>query len=325
MHEGHTSVQRPLCARPGTFASAGILARCALMLSASVLLALGVSTAALPVAAAAQDAPAATAPADTIVELRLTDGSTFMGRIIAETDHRITFETVGGTRLELERNQIRSVTPVRGRVVDGEFWREDPNRTRLLVISPTGRALRAGEAYISAFWVAFPFLAYGITDSFTIAGGTPIVPGVIGRAFYLAPKLQVVRTPTVNASVGVLAAFVTEALSEGSVGIAYGVGTFGNTDQSVTAGAGWGFAVGGEDAWLSNEPLLMVGGEYRVGRTVKVLTENFFVLGESGSVITGGIRLFGERLSVDFGIGAFVERGASDVPWMPLLNFVYNF
>jgi hypothetical protein len=310
MQGGASSVRPHRRARP----SVGAVAR-----------ALVLSVIALPTAIAAQAVSTTVTPADSVVELRLTDGSSFIGRIIAQTDERITFETAGGTRLELDRAQIRAVSPVRGRVVDGEFWRDDPNRTRLLLVAPTGRSLGTGEGYVSTFWVAFPFVAYGITDNLTLAGGTPVLPGVIGRVIYLAPKLQVLSTPTVDAAVGVLALFATEELASGSAGIGYGVATFGNTDRSVSGGAGWAFVLGGGDAWVSNEPLLMLGGEYRVSRSVKLLTENYFVLGESGSLVTGGMRLFGERLSADFGIGAVVARGSGGVPWFPLLNFVYNF
>lgn len=330
MHHGQASGRQRRRTRPDKVivpatVTPSVLAISALMLTAAALTVVAVSAVAWPTAAAAQATPPPTTPTDTLVELRLADGSTFVGRIIAATDERITFETAGGTRIELERAQVRAITPVRGQVVDGDFWREDPNRTRLLLLAPTGRSLRAGEGYVSAFWVAFPFVAYGISDYFTIAGGTPIIPDVIGRVVYLAPKLRVVSTPTVDAAVGVLALFATEDLDSGSAGIMYGVGTFGNADRSVSAGAGWAFAIGGRDGWISDEPLLMLGGEYRVARSVKLLSENYFVLGESGSLVSGGIRLFGERLSADFGIGAIVARGTSGVPWFPLLNFVYNF
>jgi len=88
---------------------------------------------------------------------------------------------------------------------------------------------------------------------------------------------------------------------------------------------GWGYAWGGEDPWLSNDPLIMLGGEYRVGPRTKLLTENFFVPGEAGALLAGGMGFFGERLSVDFGIGALVGFDSDGIPWFPLLNFVWNF
>jgi hypothetical protein len=274
----------------------------------------------------AAQVPTQILPGDTLKELRLVDGSTLVGRVVAVEGDRITFETVTGVRLEVTRDQIRSLTTARGELVGGRFWQEDPNRTRLLVLSPTGRTLPKGEGYLSAFWIFFPFVGYGLTDNFTLSGGTPVLPEVIGRVIYLAPKLRVLGRDNLDVAVGALALFATEYLDEGSVGILYGVGTYGSPDRSLTAGAGWGYAWGGEDPWVSNDPIIMVGGEYRVGPRTKLLTENFFVPGESGALLTGGIRFFGERLSVDFGIGAVAGLGSeSGTPWFPVLNFVWNF
>jgi hypothetical protein len=275
-----------------------------------------------PVAVAAQETPVERA--DTLYELRLQDGSTFVGRVISETADSLTFETTGGLRLAVARAQVRSLQPVQGRVVGDDYWRQDPNRTRLLLVSPTARTLPRGEGYVSAFWVVLPFVGYGITDNFTLAGGTPLIPEVIGRVLYVAPKVRVVHRPSMDLAVGAIAFFATESVDEGSLGIAYGVGTFGTSDRAVSAGAGWGWAIGGDDAWVSNDPLIMLGGEYRIARSAKLVSENFFVLGESGALVSGGVRLFGERLSVDFGLAALLDDGGG-IPWLPVLNFVYNF
>lgn len=297
-----------------------------------LLLASGVGLLALVVTPVVAPAPLAAQvnvqvqPGDTLQELRMVDGSTLIGRVVAVEGERIVFATTSGLRVELTQDQIRSLRPARGRMVDGEFWFEDPNQTRLLVISPTGRTLPKGEGYLSAFWLFFPFVGYGVTDNFTIAAGTPLLPEVIGRVSYLAPKVRIVEREKLDVALGALAFFATQELDEGSVGILYGVGTFGDPDHSLTAGAGWGYAWGGDDPWISSDPLIVVAGEHRVGRRVKLLTENFFVPGESGALLTGGLRFFGERLSVDFGIA--VAAGLDDedgTPWVPLLNFVYNF
>jgi hypothetical protein len=262
-------------------------------------------------------------PGETLWEVRLADGSLAVGRVVAASAGRITIETANGTRLDVARDQIRSAREAEGRVVGGDYWFEDPNHTRLSLISPTGRSLRHGEGYVSSFWVVFPFVAYGVTDHFTIAGGTPIVPGLIGRVLYVAPKLRVAGSEGANFSVGALSFFMTEEATSGTAGIAYGVGTWGSTDGSLTAGAGWAYAFGDGKSWASNRPAILLGGDTRISRSAKLVTENFFVPGESGTLLSGAIRLFGERLAVDFGIAGFVSD--SDFEWFPAANFVYNF
>jgi hypothetical protein len=258
---------------------------------------------------------------DAIQRVVLMDGTSFFARVVVSADGRVVFETPGGDRIDVTLDRIRSLTPAPGTLVGDEFWSEDPNRTRLLVLAPTGRTLDQGEGYVSSFWVFLPFVSYGVTDRITISGGTPLIPDVIGRVVYLAPKVGVYQRPGLDLAVGTLAFFATEEVDEGSVGLLYGVGTFGGPDNSISAGAGWAFAVGGREAWIGDEPVILLGGEYRVRRNVKLITENYLVPGGEG-IFSGGVRLFGERLSVDFGIAGVTETGFN---WLPVLNFVYNF
>lgn len=263
-------------------------------------------------------------PGETVVEVRLADGSLFIGRIVAATDDRITVETVGGTRVDLARTQIREIRATQGQLVDGRFWPADPNRSRHFFTS-TARPLDRGTGYLASYMLFFPFVAYGVTDRFSIAGGTPVFPGIIGEVFYLAPKLTVLSRPGVDLAVGTLAFFATREVTDGSVGLLYGVGTFGTPDRAVSVGAGWAFLLSGEETSISNDPVIMLAGETRVGEHVKLMTENWLVptSGASG-ILTGGVRLFGGRISGDLGLGLGVDD--SDVACcIPVVNFVYNF
>ena len=262
--------------------------------------------------------PAEIAPSDTLYEVQLTDGSTIFGRVIAVSGDTLTLETQAGATLSVTRSQIRSMRPVRGRVRDGEVLTEDPHATRLF-FAPTGRALARGEGYFGVFELFFPFLTVGLTDDLLLTGGTPVIPGVIGEFAYVGPKFRFVDAERVQISAGFLAGL----FAGGTAGVAYGVGTWGSQDNALTAGAGWGFWADDDDSGVSREPLMMVGGEARAGRRTKFITENYFVFGEGGAVISGGIRFWGERLSADAGIAALV--GDDSGCCLPMVNFVYSF
>lgn len=279
----------------------------------------------LACALALAPAPAAAqAPADTTVrEIVLVDGSRIYGRVVSRDAERITIETTGGVRMELALSQVRSELPAAGRMVNGEMWLDDPHATRLF-FGPTARAVPQGEGYFGVYELFFPFVSYGVTDRFTISGGTPVVPEAIGQVFYLAPKYEVLRTPTASAAVGVLALFATESAFDGSAGLLYGVGTFGSPDRALSVGATVPFIATTDDSEIGSDPAFMIGGEMRMSRRTKFLTENYFVLGESGALISGGVRFFGERLSADFGLGAGFADGESFC-CLPLLNFMYSF
>lgn len=260
-------------------------------------------------------APPEVVAGDTLREIRLADGSVLFARVEAVAGDRVTLVTQAGVRIEVDRAQIRSIRTAQGRVRGGEVWRDDPTGTRLF-FSPTGRNLAAGEAYFGVYELIFPFATYGVTDRITIAGGTPIIPGAFGEVAYFAPKVAIVQSERVNLAAGVFAALV-----EGDMGgIAYGVGTWGGRDNAVTTGVGFAFG-GGE---FFDRPIIMLGGETRTGKGLKLLTENYFVPGEDGLLLSGGLRFFGERLSADVGIGALLGSGVTEGPY-PLVNFVYTF
>lgn len=275
----------------------------------------------LPCGAAAQDTiPAPAAPADSLFEVRLSDGSVLYGRVLEQTPEELVVQTESGATVRVPRGQIASMEVLRGRVVRGQVWPEDRNTSRLF-FAPTGRAVPAGDGYLGVYELVFPFLTYGVTDRLTISAGTPIIPELIGQVFYLAPKLEVLRTPGVNAAVGVLALFVAGDDFGGSAGLLYGVGTFGDSDRALTVGATLPFSAADGDSEISGDPVFMVGGEKRLSRRLKFITENYAGTSLDDAVVSGGLRFLGERLSADFGLVTTLESG---YPY-PLVNFVYSF
>ncbi len=252
-----------------------------------------------------------------VQELRLTDGTVYYGRVVGTGDP-VRFELVNGDVVEVRRARIRSLAEVEARVVEGEVWPPDPNVTRLF-FGPTGRSVPQGQGYLAMYEIVMPFLAVAVHDRVTLAGGFPLFfgEGTFLQVFWLAPKVQVMRAPGFQAAVGALSFFSRETGGE-SAGIVYAVGTFGRTnDRSVTAGIGYGYA----RSEFADQPVLMVGGESRVSRGVKLLTENW-VFPREGVIVSAGPRFFGEHLTADLGLAVPLFGG--DVFAFPLVNFVYN-
>lgn len=288
------------------------LARSFLLAVALVMLASG--------GAAAQEA-ARLVVSDTLLEVRLAAGESYVGRVVAVSGDSITLETTTGTRIQFTRDQAVLVRPAAGEVRGSAFWRQDPNDTRLF-FSPTARTLSRGNGYVGVYELFVPFVAYGVTDRLLIAGGSPFylaLTGEITPPFYVGPKVLLVSSPRFAASAGALAVVVPDGDNTEAFGVAYGVGTWGTRDHAVSAGAGWGYF----DNELSDRPLLMLGGETRVGRFTKLITENLYVPGENGVIASAGVRFFGERLSADAGLAGMF--GAGGECCLPLVNVVYNF
>jgi hypothetical protein len=272
----------------------------------------------LTLPAAAQQAPEISV-SDTVMELRLTDGSLVYGRIVATEGDRLTIVTESGGRIEVSRSQIASLRPTTSRLVAGERWGEDPNATRLF-FGPTGRAVGRGTGYFAVYELLMPFLSFGVTDRVTISGGTPVIPGAIGELMYFAPKVTVSSRPGLDLAVGTIAFFVPS--EDVSLGLLYGVGTFGSRDNAFTLGLGLPFYTGDGDSF-GDRVALMIGGEARMTQRTKFITESYFVPGESGGLVIGGVRFFGERLSADAGLGFAV--GEESGCCLPVVNFVYSF
>ena len=250
---------------------------------------------------------------DSLQEVRLVDGSTLYGTLVSDGDP-IRMRLLSGDEITISRSRVRSIRKAKGTVRNGEMWREDPNLTRLF-FSPTARTMPKGHGYVAGYELVFPFVAVAPTDNLLLAGGTPLFGDLLdARVFYFAPKLNVYTSARTDLAIGGF--FFHEVDGHDiKVGALYAAVTQGSSDAAVTLVVGAGYD---EDGFLDT-PVAMLGGEYRVSRTIKLITENY--LTSEVSLFTLGPRFFGERLSADLGIG-FVVRG-SGVFTLPIVNFVY--
>ncbi len=255
-------------------------------------------------------------PAGETQELLLKDGTRAIGRVETIEAESFTFRTTSGVVMKVDVKLVHAIGPVTGRLVRGEFWPEDSNPTRLF-FAPTGRSLKRGDSYLGVYEILLPFVQYGITDRISIGAGTPLVFGGGGDTpFWFTPKVQVLRMKSTEASVGVLH-FVN--VGDLNLGIAYGVVTQGSTDSAVTVGVGYAYLRGeGEDG---GAPVVMVGGDHRLSRRLKLVTENYVF--DGGGALSGGVRFLGERLSVDLGLVS--PLGIGDFFVFPVINFVWKF
>jgi hypothetical protein len=248
-------------------------------------------------------------------ELVLRDGSRLFGAVESEDAVEVRFRTQAGVLVTAKRTEIASLKEITGTVVNGEFLRADPNATRLF-FGPTGRSLKKGQVYFGVYEIFMPFVQVGITDRFSIGGGTPLIwgGGDWENPAWVTPKLQVFQTPTTQVSVGVFHAF---NLDDEQGGVAYVTGTNGGAAGSVTIGGGLAY---GSDGGRGG--VLMVGAERSVRRHLKVITENYVWKGGDG-IASAGVRLFGEHLSADFAM--MVPIGVDGFFVLPMVNFVYVF
>lgn len=250
--------------------------------------------------------------------LTTMDGSTFIGRITEITEDEVKFESEFGV-MAIKIAKIVEIKEIPATSFKhGTYWFPNPNDTRLL-FAPTGRSLKAGTGYFADYYIFFPMVAYGITNNITVAGGMSLIPGVPinDQLFYFTPKVGFDLGSSSLSAGALIAGLPGEDLP--AVGLMYGVGTLGNADNNITAGMGFGFV----DWEFSGKPFLMLGGQYRVSRRVSFVSENWLLPGLDEPFLSGGIRFFGEKLSVDLAV-IILPQLDFEYP-IPYIDFVFCF
>lgn len=243
----------------------------------------------------------------------LNDGSELVGRIEEETNNSIQFKTINGITLVIDKEFIEKTEVINGEMVKGKFWRYDPNQTRMF-FAPTGRALKAGEGYFSVYQIFLPFVAIGITDYLSIAGGTCIIPGLFGDLNFFNLKVTPFEVDEAAVSLGY---FTGGLMSEDviSFSILYACSTIGNNHNNFTIGLGNAFGEEFSDGSIT----LVLGGELRVSNNIKLISENWFI--SNVNLLTFGLRFFGTNLAGDFGLMTTSESNGNFIPW---LGLTYN-
>jgi hypothetical protein len=249
-----------------------------------------------------------------VVEIRLKDGSLIVGRIVSEDGGRAVIKTVAGADVSVERDQIKSIQRTAGAVVQGEFWTEDVVDSKLF-LGPTGRSLKRGEGYVAIDSIFLPVFQIGVTDRFSIGMGAPFYGFV--KSAWITPKLQVYEDEKTAVSTGVLHLFVPDF---GLGGYGYVVATRGTANASVTFGGGMLYGRDRNDD-ASAVPMFTVGGERRLGRRTKFVTENYIF--QEGVIATAGARVIGQMTSFEAGaIVTIIDDGGAFPGFF--FNFVFH-
>lgn len=261
--------------------------------------------------------------------IKLTDGSTLIGRFSDVAGEPLTFQTESGP-IAIRRLSIREVREVRRSAVrQGRVWHDDPNPTRLY-FGPTARSLPKGEADFSNTYLFFLSGAVGLGSNIQVGGGFSVFPSddFSDNIFYLTAKFGIRPHENVNLAVGGLLGQVGGFGSDlggddgEGVGAFYGVGTFGSADHAVTTGLIFPYASGD----LDDDPIFLAGAETRLAKNVKFVTENYFSTGGSNDiegVFSYGVRLFGEKMSVSLAFWNSTDGGV--FPGIPYVDFVIRF
>jgi hypothetical protein len=247
-----------------------------------------------------------------VQQVELLDGTKLLGRIVRVEGSEIAFRTLGGFNIDFQRRDVKSIRIVRGQHYRGEFWPTDPSDSRLF-LAPTGRVPGQGHGYFGVYELVIPSFGVGLGKIGMISGGFSVLPGIPldEQLFYIAPKAQVFSTEYVQGAVGLF--WAKPGTSEESFGMVYSGITAGTVRAAFTGGLAFPFS--SEDGFLDQQ-LIMLGGELRVAKNLKLITENWFAPGEEESIWSLGLRIISSRITVEVAAATTSEGG-----FLPIVNF----
>ena len=248
------------------------------------------------------------------IRLELKGGSTLIGKIESEDSTSIFFNLLSSAKIVIEKNNVLKREIVSSKVTNGEYWIEDPNKTRLF-FAPTGRGLKSGKGYFSVYEIFFPMVSFGLLDYATLSGGMSLFPGANSQLIYLAPKITPYQSEKFAVSIGDFFVKFPDNTDD-FLNIIYSVGTVSLGNGAITVGTGYETS--------SENPILLIGGELRISRYTKLITENWFIADTDFKVGSLGLRFLGEHLAADFAF-VFPLVDINDTILIPWIGFAYNF
>ena len=247
----------------------------------------------------------------------LKGGSVLIGTVIKEDKSSVTINLLSGSTTTIKKQSIINREIASSNIKNGEYWSDDPNKTRLF-FAPTGFGLKSGDGYFAAYEIFFPMVAVGVLDHLTLAGGVSLFPGSSQQIFYFAPKITLYQNTQHAISIGDF--FVKYPDNEDFLNIVYAVGTasFNNNKGTASVTAGIGYETS------TKEPMILVGGELRVSRYAKLITENWLIVDNDFSFASFGIRFLGKHLAADFAFIIPLVKN-KEINLFPWIGFAYNF
>lgn len=232
--------------------------------------------------------------------ITLNDGTTMQGVITSETDTEIILATDNIGTISIKKDQIKSKVILNsGNYRNGKYWFPNPNYSRYY-IGP-GIQLKKGDGYYQNIDLLANTVSYGLTNWLSIGGGIELWSTLHGEPiFMLIPKVGFEVAKSFWLGGGILYINLSAISSDiKGLGIAYFTGTYGNTNNNLTGGIGWGYY--GTD-W-AKKPIITVSGMTRVSRRLGLVTENWILPEHADETIfTYGVRFMSDKIAVDIAL-----------------------
>ncbi len=264
----------------------------------------------------------------TLVKIVTKDQNEFVGKIISQDDEKIILKTDFFGELTIKKDVIIKITEIDpAKIIGGELWDDNPQATRYLW-TPNGYGLKSGEGYYQNIWVLYNQVSVGLSDYFSFSFG--IIPlflfglGLEANPLWIVPKVSIpLEKDKVNFSGGAFMGVIL-GQSDSGFGIVFSTLTFGDKNQNLNLGLGWGYA-GGD--W-ADYPIINLSGMLRVTPRGYLLSENYFLnFGDdfNMTIISFGFRHMVKKVGLDFGLYIPLSSQMDEFFGFPVLGITIPF
>jgi hypothetical protein len=261
----------------------------------------------------------------------LNDGSTISGKLLSITDNEVVIQSGTMGEVRLQKANIKTMTEVSSfNEKKSGIWFTNPNPTKYL-LGNSAIPLEKKSGYYQNTWIFVNTFSYGITNNISISAGFEIISIFAGGdgpyAFYINPKASFKIANNFYAGANILYANTIRTIEEfGGLATFNGFATYGNNNNNITCGVGFGWA----DGEFSTKPVIVVSGMVRASSRIGFVSENWIVpgVGENGGyygIYSYGIRFLGEKISIDLAFLNNPDIASAIIIGIPWLDFVFNF
>jgi hypothetical protein len=260
-----------------------------------------------------------------VYQIKLVDGASVTGKVISQTSTEVVVETNTMGMVTLAKQNIAEAVLLSGRD-SSRGWYPNPNPTKYLLGS-SAIPQEKGDGYYQNTWVFFSAFNYAFTDFFSITAGFEIFSILAGGdgpfVYYLNPKVSFEVADNLYLGGNVLYANTIRTTSDfGGLGTLNAFGTYGNDNNNISLGVGWGFVEGD----FASKPVISVSGMARLSKRLAFVSENWIVpVDDYYGVFSYGIRFLGENTSIDLAFINNPDIASEIIIGIPFLDFVINF
>ncbi len=148
-----------------------------------------------------------------------------------------------------------------------------------------------------------------------ISGGISLLPGAKEQLYYVAPKVNIVKSNNINVAGGLL----FFGADNDNYSFVYGSGTLGTLSYGFTITLGYGY---NGNIFSKTGPVIL-GGETQISENSKIIAEVWLITSEA-TPVSFGMRNFGFGGAIEFGFYTVLQAEKSEFPFIPWLGVNFN-